>query len=319
MSRLPGRQPPSAWAGPSYARRPARRMVGLLVPGPFWSGIGVEPTRLVGLLGLIGTQGHPLAWPVDRVRQFGDRSKGTRMPIDPAMLAKSIGSLNDLDPTRDLVATLQQAVLAAKQLFDAQAAGIMLADADGQLRWASASDQRAQTLEDNQEIFAAGPCSQAYATGRPAVMHDATLERRWGEITLTFVEVQIRSGLSVPVELGGGPIGTLDVYTVDARGWDDTEVSALQAYAGVVASLLGAAAKAELKDTLADQLQTALDSRVLIEQAKGALMERERLDEQEAFTHLRRAARSSGRRLVDVAREVSAGRPLPRGGGRLTG
>jgi GAF domain-containing protein len=235
------------------------------------------------------------------------------MPIDPAMLAKSIGTLADLDPTRDLAATLQQAVAAAKSLFDADAAGIMLADLDGTLRWATASDQRAQTLEDNQEVFAAGPCMEAFTSGRPAVMHDATLERRWGEITLTFVEVQIRSGLSVPVELGGGPIGTLDVYAAEPRGWDDSEVNALQTYAGVVASLLGAAAKVQLKGTLADQLQTALDSRGLIERAKGALMERERLDEQEAFTHLRRAARSSGRKLTEVAAEVAAGLPLPRG------
>jgi GAF domain-containing protein len=162
-------------------------------------------------------------------------------------------------------------------------------------------------------VFAAGPCMQAYTTGRPAMMHDATMERRWGEITLTMVEVQIRSGLSVPVELGGGPIGTLDVYAVDPRGWDQSEVSALQTYAGVVASLLGAAAKAELKGALADQLQVALDSRGLIERAKGALMERERLDDQEAFTHLRRAARSSGRKLSEVAAEVAAGQPLPRG------
>jgi GAF domain-containing protein len=127
------------------------------------------------------------------------------MPIDPAMLAKSIGTLTDLHPDQDLPATLQQAVIAAKQLFDADAAGVMLVDIDGQLRWASASDERGQTLEDNQEVFAAGPCMEAYNSGGPAVMHDATMEHRWGEITLTFVEVQIRSGLSVPVELGGGP------------------------------------------------------------------------------------------------------------------
>ena len=240
------------------------------------------------------------------------------MPIDPAMLAKSIGTLNDLDPTRDLPATLQQAVLAAKQLFDVQAAGVMLADADGSLRWASASDERAQTLEDNQEVFAAGPCMEAYTSGRPAMMHDATMEQRWGEITLTMVEVHIRSGLSVPIDLGGGPIGTLDVYAAEPRGWDQSEVTALQAYAGVVASLLSAAAKAQLKGALAEQLQTALDSRGLIERAKGALMERERLDDQEAFTHLRRAARSSGRKLSEVAAEVVAGQPLPRGRARPT-
>ncbi len=240
------------------------------------------------------------------------------MPIDPADLAKSIGTLTDLHPEQDLAATLQEAVVAAKSLFDADAAGIMLADMEGKLRWASASDQRAQTLEDNQEVFAAGPCSEAFSTGRPAVMHDATTERRWGEIALTFVEVQIRSGLSVPVELGGGPIGTLDLYAADPRGWDDTEIIAAQAYAGIVASLLLAAAKAELSGALADQLQTALDSRGLIERAKGALMEREHLDDQEAFTHLRRAARSSGRKLSEVAGEVAAGLPLPKGRTRPT-
>jgi GAF domain-containing protein len=168
------------------------------------------------------------------------------MPIDPAILANSISTLTltDQDPTRDLAATLQQALRAAKQLVDADAAGIMLADIDGRLRWASASDQRAQALEDNQEMFAAGPCAEAFASGWPAVMHDATVEQRWGEIALAFVEVQIRSGLSVPVQLGGGPIGTLDVYAVDPRAWDDTEVRALQASARVVASLLGAAAEA---------------------------------------------------------------------------
>ena len=184
------------------------------------------------------------------------------MPIDPGMLAKSIGALTDLDPVADLAATLQQAVQAAKQLVDADAAGIMLVDVDASLRWASASDQRAEVLEDNQEAFAAGPCMQAFVSGRPAVMHDAT------------VEVQIRSGLSVPVELGGGPIGTLDVYAAEPRGWDHSEVGALQAYAGVVASLLGAAATAHLKGVLAEQLQAALHSRLLIERAKGTLMER---------------------------------------------
>ncbi|HEX5877012.1 MAG TPA: GAF and ANTAR domain-containing protein [Actinomycetota bacterium] len=231
------------------------------------------------------------------------------MPIDPSMLAKSIATLTDLDPERDLAATLDQAVVAAKQLFAVDAAGIMLADADGKLRWASASDLLAQTLEDNQETFAAGPCLEAFTTGRPAVMREATLEPRWGEITLAFVELQIRSGLSVPVELGGGPIGTLDVYNAAPGGWDETEVSALQTYAGLVATLLGAAAKAEISGRLADQLQVARDYRMLTEQAKSALIDRERLDDQEAFIDLQRAVRSFRRELPDVA----AGLPMPRG------
>jgi putative methionine-R-sulfoxide reductase with GAF domain len=235
------------------------------------------------------------------------------MPIDPAMLAKSIATLTELDPDRDLAATLEQAVVAAKQLFAVDAAGIMLADADGRLRWASASDPLAQILEDNQETFAAGPCRQAFTSGRPAVIHDATLEPHWGEITLAFVELQIRSGLSVPVQLGGGPIGTLDVYAAAPGGWDATEVSALQTYAGLVATLLGTAANAQANGRLAEQLKVALDFRVLIEQARGALVDRERLDDQQAFIDLRRAARSSGPRRPDQAGDAVADLALPNG------
>ena len=182
------------------------------------------------------------------------------MPIDSALLAQSMAALTDLGPERDLASTLDQAVLAVKQLFMVDAAGIMLADNDGTLRSASASDQRAQTLEDSQERFAAGPSAQAFTTGRPVVMRDATLEPRWGEVTHAFAEARIRSGLGVPLRLGAGPIGTLDVYAAAPGGWDETEVSALQAYAGVVATLVGATARATVKGRLAEQLQVALDS-----------------------------------------------------------
>jgi len=227
------------------------------------------------------------------------------MPIDPAMLAKSIATLTDLDPERDLAATLDQAVVAAKQLFAVDAAGIMLVDADGKLRWASASDPLAQTLEDNQETFAAGPCLQAFTSGRPAVIHDATLEPHWGEITLAFVELQIQSGLSVPVELGGGPIGTLDVYAAAPGGWDQTEISALQTYAGLVATLLGTAAKAQATGRLAEQLQVALAARRLIDQSKDTLVERERLDDQQAFIDLRQATKSSRRAPPEVTGDAA--------------
>jgi hypothetical protein len=227
------------------------------------------------------------------------------------MLAKSIGTLTDLHPDQDLGATLQQAVQAAKQLFDADAAGVMLVDIDGSLRWASASDQRAQILEDNQEVFAAGPCWRR----SPLVGRRSCTTPPWSAAGGRSPWSLSRSG-SVGVECPGGPgwwpDWYLDVYAVDPRGWDQSELSALRAYAGVVANLLGVEAKAQLRGALAEQPQVALDSRGLIERAKGALMERERLDDQEAFTHLRRAARSSGRKLTELAREVAAGQPLPR-------
>jgi GAF domain-containing protein len=121
----------------------------------------------------------------------------------------------------------------------------------------------------------------------------------------------ICAALSAPVEVDGSAIGTLDIYSSVPWDWDDSEMTALQTYAGLVASLLTAAVTAQLKGRLADQLQAALAHRWLIEQAKGMVMARERLDSQAAFERLRRAARSSGRRLADVAREVTTGKPLP--------
>jgi GAF domain-containing protein len=233
------------------------------------------------------------------------------MPIDPSNLAKSIGTLDSLDPERGLAPTVQQVTDAAKQLFRADGAGLMLVDAEGQLRWASASDQTAQTVEDEQERLAQGPCAVAFSQRLPAAIRDLRTEPDWQEFTQVLVSEGIRAALSVPVELDGGVIGTLDIYARQARDWDPSEVAALQAYAGLVASLLMAAVTAQVKGRLADQLEAALQHRWLIEQAKGVIMGREELDAEAAFERLRRAARSSTRRLADVARDVTAGQPLP--------
>jgi GAF domain-containing protein len=233
------------------------------------------------------------------------------MPIDPTDLAKSIGTLGSLDPERGPAPTLQQVADAAKQLFAADGAGLMLVDAEGQLRWASASDQTAQSLEDGQERLAQGPCAVAFSQRLPAAIRDIRTEPEWAEFTQVLLSEGVCAALSVPVELDGGVIGTLDVYAGQPRDWDPSEVAALQAYAGLVASLLSAAVTAQVKGRLADQLQAALEHRWLIEQAKGVLMGRERLDAQTAFERLRGAARSSTRRLADVAKDVTAGQPLP--------
>ena len=160
------------------------------------------------------------------------------MPIDPAMLAKSIGTLTDLQPR----AGPGRHPATGRARGQAAVRGGRRRGHAGRCRWQAALGQRLgpaspRSWRTTRRCSPPGPALQAFTTGKPAIMHDATLERRWGEITLTFVEVQIRSGLSVPVELGGGPIGTLDVYVADPRGWDPSEVAALQAYAGLVGDL----------------------------------------------------------------------------------
>src|SRR5215216_5211989 len=165
--------------------------------------------------------------------QSGTRKAGRAMPIDPTHLDRSIGALVSLEPERGLAPTLQQIADAAMQLFAADGAGLMLVDAEGQLRWASASDQTAQSLEDGQERLAQGPCAVAFSQRLPAAIRDIRVESDWAEFAQVLIGEGVRAALSVPVELDGGVIGTLDIYAAAPRDWDPSEVAALQAYAGL--------------------------------------------------------------------------------------
>jgi GAF domain-containing protein len=232
------------------------------------------------------------------------------MPIDPAHLARSLGALDTLDVGQGLARTLQQVLRSAKTLLDADRAGLMLVDHAGLLRWASASEGMVEAVEGGLEL-AQGPCRTAFAQRAPAAVPDLSAEPGWHALTRVGIAEGIRAALSVPVVVGGGPVGTLDVYLTAPREWDDSEAAALQAYAGLVASLLAAAVAARVKGGLADQLQRALEHRLVIEQAVEVLVDREGLDAQAAFEWLRTAARSSGCEVVEVAGEVVGGAPLP--------
>ena len=232
------------------------------------------------------------------------------MRIEPAALAKAIGALDAIDLNRGLGPSVLQLVAMTKQLLGVDGVGLMLVDAEGALRWAAASDQQAEQLEQAQEELAQGPCTDAFWQRAPAPVRDVTGEGA-KEIAVVLLDASFRAALSVPVELAGGPIGTLDAYARSERAWNESEVSALQACAGVVANLLGHAVAAYTQGRLARQLQVALEHRVVIEQAKGALMEREGVDAATAFERLRSVARSRRRAVAEVAREVLAGVSLP--------
>ena len=131
------------------------------------------------------------------------------MPIDPSELTKSISAIGALDPERGLAPTLQHVVVAAKQLFEADGAGLMLIDQQGQLRWASASDQTTQTLEDEQERLAQGPCAVAFSQRLSAAIRNIHTEPGWDKFAQVLLSEGICAALSVPVELDGGVIGTL--------------------------------------------------------------------------------------------------------------
>jgi GAF domain-containing protein len=232
------------------------------------------------------------------------------MPIDPAALARNISALAGLDAEGDLGRAMQQITSAAKTLLGVDGAGLMLADERGVLRWATASDQQIQIIEEGEERLGEGPCVNAFVEHAPMVMRDATKEPHWGRITDVVTGQEMRAGLSVPVQLEGGPIGTLDLYSAAPRDWDQTEISAAQVYAALAATLLSQAVGAQVKGRLAEQLQTAFDHRSRIERAKGMLMMQEGIDDAAAFERLRSAARSSRRPLIEVVDEVLGGQRL---------
>jgi len=103
---------------------------------------------------------------------------------------------------------------------------------------------------------------------------------------------------------GRGPVGTCNILSAEPKNWSEADAGAIRAYASALGTLLWIVADAHASSVLASQLQYALEQRVVVEQAKGVLMEREGMDSRQAFERLRATARSSQRKLIDVAAEV---------------
>jgi hypothetical protein len=184
---------------------------------------------------------------------------------------------------------------AAKLLFQADGAGLMLVGEEELLTWASASDAHAERAEAVQAELGAGPCMVAWQQRSPVAVRDVEADPRWSEVAPALVAALLRAALSVPVELAGGRSGPWRCMRLGRGTGTIVRWRPWGAYAGVVASLLRAAATATAKGALAEQLQWALQHRVLIEQAKGVLMEREGLSPAAAFARLRTTARAVGR------------------------
>jgi PAS domain S-box-containing protein len=194
---------------------------------------------------------------------------------------------------------------AAVTLFGANGAGIMLLDASGELRWLQTLRRVGRAFEQAQIKYHEGPCIDAFAENAVVWTDDLAEDDRWPRMRLlTRDQVEVRAVLSAPIETGGGPVGTCNILSAEPKAWSEAHVGAIRAYASALGTLLRLVADAHASSMLASQLQYALEQRVVIEQAKGVLMEREGMDSREAFERLRATARSSQRKLVDVAAEL---------------
>jgi GAF domain-containing protein len=210
-----------------------------------------------------------------------------------------------------LDSVVRPALVAATRLFLVAGVALVLVDQTGELCGAVAAGDLAQALEEAGPQLWSGPSLEVLAGGEAVRTSDLRGDGRWPALAGLPALAGVHGLLCVPVEGQAGPAGTLTAVRRPDRPWQAQEVESLLTYAGVVATLLRAATEAERTGQIIGQLEHALHHRVVIEQAKGILMEREQLDPAGAFDRLRKAARARRRRVSEVAAEVVDGHPLP--------
>jgi GAF domain-containing protein len=171
--------------------------------------------------------------------------------------------------------------------------------------------QLALDCDESQYGHGYGPCLHAAASGEVTEIPDARTETRWPDYVRRAAERGALSSLSVPLPVHDKVHGALNIYSLEANGFDDVSRSAatrFAPYAGVAVSNMYAYQDAR---ELADNLQIALDSRAVIDQAKGILMERHKLTADQAFQVLARLSMQGNRKLRDIAEELVTTGVLP--------
>jgi GAF domain-containing protein len=208
----------------------------------------------------------------------------------------------------DAVEFLQVLVDRCVELLDADGAALMLADRRGDLQLVAATAERVRAVEEFQLEVRNGPCLDCFTTGTPQAAVDLSVAtERWPQFGRVAVEAGIGGAHALPMRLRRQVIGALDLFTDAPRALAAEDVAVGQGMADI--ATIGLLHERNLRDrtVLSEQLQIALDSRVLIEQAKGVLAARAGLTVAEAFTRMRAHARRRGLALTAVARAVVEG------------
>jgi GAF domain-containing protein len=189
----------------------------------------------------------------------------------------------------------------ATAVLDAAGAGIMLTGHDGDLGFAAACSEAVQEAERRQMELRSGACFEAYGSGEVVAIEDLHSSQRWPTYSAAVASLGLASVLGVPMSAHGQTIGVLNVYRDRTGPWSDDDVEAAQILAGMGAGYLLHVQQLTASQQLAEQLQRTLESRALIERAKGMLMARYELDADEAFEWLQRSSKDTDRTLRDVA------------------
>lgn len=218
----------------------------------------------------------------------------------------SLGATSERFDAFEVVSLLLSHCLA---LLPVDTAAVLLTDRDGPLRVLAASTEETRFLELLELQNDGGPAQAAYTTRQPVLVPDLpVMSDRWPAFVAEAVRGQVRSAFAFPLSVHHRAVGALSLFAhrptdLSPEQLRIAEVLATMSTIGIVNQRM-----ADRQDELTQQLQGALESRVVIEQAKGIIAAQHGVDLASAFTRLRTAARSAGRPLPQLAAEVVAGR-----------
>lgn len=230
------------------------------------------------------------------------------MSREAALVQTFVEVADSLVDDFDLVELLTLVADRSVEVLDVAAAGLMVAGTDGELRVVASSSDAMRVLELFEVQAEEGPCPECYRTGVPIVNEQlTTVDHRWPEFAPRAVAAGFRSVHALPMRLRGQTIGALNLFRADEGLLDDGDVRAAQAFADVATiAILSQRASAEAQ-AVNEQLTHALNSRVVIEQAKGMVAQHTGLDMEQSFLRFRAHARNHNLRLADVARSLIDG------------
>lgn len=227
-----------------------------------------------------------------------------------ALLASALVSLADtLVDDYDVVELLDRLIQTVVDLLGVDAAGLMLVDQRGSLRLLASSSEQIRLLEILQLQSDEGPCLECVSTGLPVTADDITTEGgRWPRFSEAADSAGFRSVLALPMRLRDETIGGLNLFSRRSPALSQEERPIAQALADVATIGILQQRSIHRASLLAEQLQSALSTRVLIEQAKGVMAAHGELTMDQAFAALRNFARSHNIKLSDLAEEIVTGR-----------
>ena len=199
---------------------------------------------------------------------------------------------------------MHQIVRTTHTIFAVDGAGLMLADGEHHLRNAAVSDDRVRHLEELQISHQQGPCITAFEDKVLVGAEDLTSDPRWPSFSQAAVERGVRAVLASPIPYNQDAVGVVAVLSQERHPWSGEAELALLAFTDLAALLIASMMMGEQQTVLAQQLQSALNSRAIIEQAKGVLIGQYGLSAHTAYEQIRAQARAERRKIAVVAAEL---------------